>query len=91
MDLIIKEKDKIYDYLSKNKSKFIYKKKEVDSIYKLNILIKDLNFNIEFNTINECFNLLTEHWDKKCKNDNCVNNRKITSLFPNREDFFISK
>jgi hypothetical protein len=89
MNLIIQEKDKIYDYLSKNKSKFIYKKKEVDSIYKLNILIKDLNFNIEFNTINECFNLLTEHWDKKCKNDNCVNNRKITSLFPNREDFLL--
>lgn len=89
MNLTIMEKDKIYDYLSINKEKFIYKKKEVDSIYTLNILINNLNYNIEFNTINECFNFLTEHWNKKCKNDNCNNNRKITSLFPNREDFLL--
>lgn len=89
MSLSIIEKDKIYDYISINKEKFIYKKKEVDSIYTLNILINDLNYDIKFNTINECFNFLTEHWDKKCKNNNCKNNRKITSLFPNREDFLL--
>ena len=89
MSLSIIEKDKIYDYISINKEEFIYKKKEVDSIYTLNILINDLNYDIKFNTINECFNFLTEHWDKKCKNNNCKNNRKITSLFPNREDFLL--
>ena len=70
MSLSIIEKDKIYDYISINKEEFIYKKKEVDSIYTLNILINDLNYDIKFNTINECFNFLTEHWDKKCKNNN---------------------
>ncbi len=89
MNLTIMEKDKIYDYLSINKKRFIYKKKEVDSIHTLNMLINDFNYNIKFNNINECFNLLTEHWDKKCKSDNCINNRKINSLFPNREDFLL--
>ena len=46
MNLSIIEKDKIYDYLSINKEKFIYKKKEVDSIYTLNILINDFNYDI---------------------------------------------
>ncbi len=76
MSLSIIEKDKIYDYISINKEKFIYKKKEVDSIYTLNILINDFNYDIKFNTINECFNFLTEHWDKKCKNNNCKNNNE---------------
>lgn len=89
MSLTIIEKDKIYDYLSMNKEKFIYKKIKLDSILTLNNLINDLGFIIKFNNIDECFNFLTEHWDKKCKNDKCENNRKITSLFPNREDFLL--
>jgi hypothetical protein len=83
------EKNIIYDYLSINKEKFIYKKSELDSINTLNMLINYLNYNIKFRSINECFELLTEHWDKKCKSDKCLNNRKITSLFPNREDFLL--
>jgi hypothetical protein len=89
MNLTIIEKNTIYDYLSINKERFIYKKKESDSIDTLNVLINDLNHNIKFKNINECFEILTEHWDKKCKNGNCLNNRKITSLFPNREDFLL--
>lgn len=89
MSLTVVEKDKIYDYLSINKEKFLYKKKKLDSINVINSLINNLNYNIEFKTINDYFNFLTEHWDKKCKNDNCENNRKITSLFPNREDFLL--
>lgn len=89
MNLTTIEKDKIYDYLSMNKKKFIYKKKQVDSIHVLNKLIFDFNYNIKFNSITECFDFLTEHWNKKCKNVNCLNNRKITSLFPNRKDFLL--
>lgn len=89
MSLTIIEKDKIYDYLSINKEKFIYKKKKIDCVNTLNTLINNFSYNIKFNNINECFNFLTEHWDKKCKNDACINNRKITSLFPNREDFLL--
>lgn len=91
MSLTTLEKDKIYDYLSNNKEKFIYKKKEEDCIFTLNKLINDLNFDLKFRNIKECFNFLTEHWDKKCKNESCVNNRKIISLFPNREDFLLVK
>lgn len=87
MNLTIAEKDKIYDYLSLNKRKFIYKKKKNNSIKSLNLLISDLYENLEFKTINECFGFLTDHWDKKCKNENCKNDRKITCLFPNRKDF----
>jgi hypothetical protein len=87
MNLTISEKDKIYDYLSLNKGKFIYKKKKNNSIESLNLLISDLYENLEFKTINECFGFLTDHWDKKCKNENCKNDRKITCLFPNRKDF----
>lgn len=90
MNLTIVEKDRIYDYISKNKQKFIYKKNEIDAIKSLNILINDdLKLKLYLNSISECFNLLTNHWDKKCKNINCSNNRKITSLFPNREDFIL--
>ena len=91
MSLTIIEKDKIYDYLSINKEKFIYKKNKIDCVNTLNTLIINFSYNIKFNNIKECFNMLTEHWDKKCKNDNCINNRKITSLFPNREDFLLVK
>lgn len=89
--MTIKEKDKLYDYISENKVKFIYKKNELDSIYVLNKIIDEFNFDIKFSTIKECFDFLTEHWDKKCKNKKCKNNRKITSLFPNREDFLLVK
>ena len=90
-NLTILEKNIIYDYISKNKGKIIYKKREIDSVNSLNDLINDLNYNLKFKTINESFDFLTEHWDKKCKNENCTNNRKITSLFPNREDFLLVK
>lgn len=89
MNLTIKEKDEIYDYISKNKVKFIYKKNEIDSVYILNELINEFNCDMKFSSIDESFNFLTEHWDKKCKNDQCKNNRKLTSLFPNREDFIL--
>jgi len=91
MNLTIIEKNIIYDYLSKNKEKIIYKKREIDSINSLNQLINDLNYDLKFKTINECFEFLTNHWNKKCKNKNCKNDRKITSLFPNREDFLLVK
>jgi hypothetical protein len=91
MNLTIIEKNIIYDYLSKNKEKIIYKKREIDSINSLNQLINDLNYDLKFKTINECFEFLTNHWNKKCKNKNCKNDRKITSLFPNRGDFLLVK
>lgn len=91
MSLTMVEKNKLYDYISKNKAKFIYKKNELDSVYALNEIINEFNFYIKFSTIKECFDFLTEHWDKKCKNNKCSNNRKITSLFPNREDFLLVK
>ena len=48
MNLTIVEKNIIYDYLSKNKEKFIYKKKEIDSINSLNDLINDLHYYLKF-------------------------------------------
>ena len=59
MSLTIIEKDKIYDYLSKNKEKFIYKKNKIDCVNTLNILISNLSYNIKFNNIKDCFNMLT--------------------------------
>lgn len=85
MNLTISEKDSIYDFLSKNKKKFIYKKDTNKMIDCMNNLI--LDYGISFNSLDECFDYLTEHWDKKCKNDSCCNNRKLTSIFPNREDY----
>jgi hypothetical protein len=89
MNLTTSDKDNIYDYLSLNKEKFIYKKNESDSIKLLNSLVGNFCKNLEFETLKECFNFLTQHWDKKCKNLECLNDRKITSLFPNREDFLL--
>lgn len=89
MNLTTIEKDKIYDHLSKNKDKFIYKKQKSDSINLLNILISETGYDLEFGSMYDCFEFLTREWDKKCKNKNCTNNRKVTSLFPNREDFLL--
>lgn len=87
MNLTIEEKNNIYDYLSMNKDKFIYKKDRKSGILSMNNIISELIVGVEFNSFEECFNVLTEHWDKKCKNDNCDNDRKIISLFPDRQDF----
>jgi len=81
------QKDEIYDFLSSCKEKFIYKKKESDAISTLNFLISKFQKNLIFESHQHCFNYLTEHWDKKCKNENCYSNRKLTSLFPNRQDY----
>lgn len=83
MDLTIKQKNIIYDYLYDNRFKFLYKKTESDRIDAINKIIFD-NFNIFFYSFDQCFNYLTQHWDKKCKNPSCENNRKLISLFPNR-------
>ena len=85
MNLTTSQKDNIYDFLSENKKKFIYKKSNIDKIESLNLILS--NFDIKFETLSDCFEFLTEHWNKKCKNLNCKNNRKIGSLFPNRNDF----
>jgi hypothetical protein len=87
MTLTVKQKDQIYDYIVDNKSKFIYKKSESERVKKLNDIISEKLHIIEFDSLSECFLVLTKHWDKKCKNKDCNNNRKITSLFPNRKDF----
>jgi hypothetical protein len=50
-------------------------------------LISKFQKNLIFESHQHCFNYLTEHWDKKCKNENCYSNRKLTSLFPNRQDY----
>jgi hypothetical protein len=86
MNLTILEKDNIYDFISKNKIKFIYKKNEKDKIIFLNFLLKQVS-NLQFDGLVECFDYLTGHWDKKCKNDKCFRNRKMIGLFPNRNHF----
>jgi hypothetical protein len=86
MNLTISEKNKIYDFISDNKDKFIYKKIEIKRINSLNFILKQIS-NLEFSNLNECFLFLTKHWDKKCKNINCNRERKIGCLFPNRFDY----
>ncbi len=86
MNLTILEKNFIYDYISKNKAKFIYKKIKNEQINFMNLLLSQISF-LKFDSLDYCFQFLTEHWDKKCKNSNCVKDRKIGSLFPNRNDF----
>lgn len=85
MNLTTDEKDKIYDIIAINKEKIIYKKKEESKIIKLNEIL--LKFNLSFNSLEECFLYFSKHWDKKCGNISCNNERKLTSLFPNREDY----
>jgi hypothetical protein len=86
MNLTIEEKNIIYDFIAKNKVKFIYKKEENDKVNALNVLLNKV-CNLQFQTLEECFLFLTENWDKKCKNSKCNRSRKIGSLFPNRIDF----
>lgn len=86
MNLTTENKDRIYDYLYQNKVKFIYKKNINDRMKFMNNLLSQI-CDLTFNNLEECFNFLTIHWDKKCKNTNCNNDRKITSLFPNRIDY----
>lgn len=86
MNLTIELKDKIYDFLSENKIKFIYKKSFSDKVKYMNILINSIS-DIEFSDLNDCFEYLTSHWDKKCKNIKCNNKRKLITLFPNRNDY----
>ncbi len=81
------DKDHIYDYLSSNKCRFIYKKTEEDKINSMNLIISEIIENVSFKSMKECFDYLTIHWDKKCKNENCKNERKVGSLFPNRKSF----
>ena len=85
MNLTIQEKDIIYDLVSLNKDKFIYKKDRKEAIKYMNMILSE--FNIEFDSIDQCFSYLTYHWDKKCKNEKCNNYRKLTSIFPNRVDY----
>jgi hypothetical protein len=87
MNLTIEEKNKIYDFISSIKDRFIYKKLDIDKLSSLNRIFLELEYDLKFDKIKSCFEFLTEHWDKKCKSENCLNKRKITSLFPNREDF----
>jgi len=63
-------KDEIYDFLSKNKKRFIYKKDSLEQINSMNLLLTEI-CNLRFNSFDDCFLFLTEHWDKKCKNTNC--------------------
>lgn len=86
MDMTTQNKDRIYDYLSKNKLSFIYKKDVNDKIKSMNYLLSKI-CNLSFSSLEECFEFLTTHWDKKCKNTGCNNLRKLTSLFPNRESY----
>jgi len=85
MNLTILEKDNLYDYIVDNKVKFVYKKSKIDKIKSLNEIILN-KINISFNSIEDCFNYLTLHWDKKCKNVNCANDRKMIP-FINRMEF----
>lgn len=86
MNMTTEYKDEIYDFLSKNKKRFIYKKDSLEQINSMNLLLTEI-CNLHFNSFDDCFLFLTEHWDKKCKNTNCSNVRKIGCLFPNRNDF----
>lgn len=86
MNMTTKNKDEIYDYLSRNKIKFIYRKNINERIKFMNNLLSQI-CDLTFNSLEDCFSFLTIHWDKKCKNINCNNDRKITSLFPNRIDY----
>lgn len=86
MSMTTVNKDRIYDHLSNNKIKFIYKKDISDRIKSMNFLLSSVS-ELSFTSIEECFDFLTNHWDKKCKNDKCSKNRKIGSIFPNRSDF----
>jgi very-short-patch-repair endonuclease len=89
MNLTTEEMDKIYDFLSANKSKFIYAKKESDRNLKLNYFIKDNNIVIYIKdiTLDSIFKYLTSHWNKKCENENCLNDRKYIGFFPKRGSF----
>ena len=85
MNLTVSEKNHIYDILSLNKEKFIYKKDISNKTYHMNLILSD--FGLKFDSLKDCYEYLTLHWDKKCKNQHCKSERKSTSLFPNRVDY----
>lgn len=87
MNMTIYEKNKIYDYIRENKSKFIYSKTDFDKNRKLSLFLSENNIklNISIITINSVFEYLTSHWDKKCNNKECNNNKKIIGFFPKRD------
>lgn len=91
MSLTNDEKDKIYDWLYDNRIKFIGNIKKENRILNINKLLKLVN-DIQFNSFEECFSVLTNHWDKKCLNPTCKKDRKLLNSFPNRNDYnFIKK
>jgi len=82
MNLTIELKNEIYDYIYSNRNIIIYKRSEFDKINMINSLLE--KYNISFNNYNEFYAYLTSHWDKKCKNDTCDNERKMIVYLPNR-------
>ncbi len=86
MNMTIEKKDEIYDFISANKKKFIYKKRISEQVEHMNLLISNI-CDLRFSSLNECFEFFSSHWDKKCKNDECENERKLLSLFPKRSDY----
>lgn len=92
MNMTIQEKDKIYDFIVENKSKFIYRKKMEDKNLKLLELLSTNDMLLPVCvTITNVFSYLTNHWDKKCQNEKCQNERKFFGFFPKRIDFFDKK
>jgi very-short-patch-repair endonuclease len=85
--MTIEEMDKIYDLIRENKSKFIYAKKEEDRNIKLNKFLIEHNIELEIEeiTLRSVFEYLTSHWDKKCENEGCENNKKYVGFFPKKD------
>jgi hypothetical protein len=86
MELTTKQKDELYDYLYENRFKFINKKTYPEKVQSINNISIEI-FDIKFDSFESCFEYLTSHWDKKCKNEKCKNERKLLSLFPNRIEY----
>jgi hypothetical protein len=85
MKLTTMEKDSIYDLMYINRKKYLFynNKKLIENFFQLN----KIELDIEFESFSEIFEYLTEHWDKKCKNEECENIRKLVALLPKRSDY----
>lgn len=93
MNMMIEEIDRIYDFIRENKSKFIYAKNEQDRNLKLEKFLSEENIKLDIEeiTLKSVFNYLTSHWDRKCENENCLNDKKFLGFFPKRGRFSESK
>lgn len=93
MNLTVSEKDTIYDFLTENKKDIVFKRTNIGKIKSIIDLILtkfkiDLTLFLNDNhLVEDLIEYLTNHWDKKCKNPKCQNERKSLGLLVNRSEY----